>query len=150
METIDHTTGNPVANVLSGFYKNAAVGASGISSLLPEVEDMKLRRELFGQRSYYESQMRDIRRQMAEIWLEPMESGKLARFWTDKMIRMKAKLGMTTESAAKLMVEGTNMGMVQLHQVLNHNTNIPDELRTQGKEILEREQAYLDRITPYL
>ena len=94
METIDHTTANPVANVLSGFYKNAAVGASGISSLLPEVEDMKLRRELFAQRTYYEQQKKSIRRQMAEIWLEPMESGKAARYWSDLMIRMKARLGM--------------------------------------------------------
>lgn len=150
METIDHTTSNPVANVLSGFYKNAAVGASGISSLLPEVEDMKLRRELFAQRAYYEDQKRDIRQQMAEIWLEPMESGKVARYWTDLMIRMKAKMGMTTETAAKLMVEGTNMGMVQLHQVLNHNQNIPDELHAQGEKILAHEKEYLDRITPYL
>ena len=150
METIDHTTGNPVANVLSGFYKNAAVGASGISSLLPEVEDMRLRKELFAQRKYYEQQKSSIRRQMAEIWLEPMESGKVARYWSDLMIRMKAKLGMTTESAAKLMVEGTNMGMVQLRQVLNHNPNVPDDLHEQGEKILAHEQEYLARITPYL
>ena len=56
METTNHTTRNPVENVLSGFYKNAAVGAHSISSLLPEVEDMKLRRELFAQRDYYEAQ----------------------------------------------------------------------------------------------
>lgn len=150
METIDHTTSNPVANVLSGFYKNAAVGASSISSLLPEVEDMKLRRELFEQRAYYEDQKRDITQQMAEIWLEPMESGKAARYCSNMMIKMKARAGMTTEAAAKLMVEGTNMGMVQLHQVINHNPNIPDELRAQGEKILSHEREYLDRITPYL
>ena len=142
METIDHTTSNPVENVLSGFYKNAAVGAHSISSLLPEVEDGRLRRELFAQRS--------IRSQMAEIFLEPLEAGKAAQYWTDLVIRCKAKMGMTTETAAKLMVEGTNMGMVQLHQVLNHNPNIPDALREQGDHILSHEKEYLDRITPYL
>ena len=150
MENIDHTTGNPVANVLSGYYKNAAVGAHSISTLLPEVEDMKLRRELFGQREYYEDQKRDIRQQMAEIWLEPMESGRLAQQCSDMIVRCKAKLGMTTETAAKLMVEGTNMGLVQLHQLLNHNTNIPDELKAQGDKIIAHEKQYLDRITPYL
>lgn len=150
METIDHTTSNPVANVLSGYYKNAAVGAHSISQLLPEVEDMKLRRELFEQRSYYESQKLSLRAQMAEVFLEPMESGKIAKYWSDMTIKCKAKLGMTTEAAAKLMVEGTNMGMVQLHQVLNHNTNIPDDLKQQGDEILAREKQYLDRLTPYL
>lgn len=150
METIDHTTRNPVENVLSGFYKNAAVGAHSISSLLPEVEDMKLRRELFAQRDYYEEQKRSLRTQMAEIFLEPLEAGKAAQYWTDMVIRCKAKMGMTTETAAKLMVEGTNMGMVQLHQVLNHNPNIPDDLKAQGGHILAHEREYLDRITPYL
>lgn len=143
-------TENPVANVLSGFYKNAAVGADSISTLLPEVGDMKLRRELFEQRSYYEAQKRDLKRQMAEIWLEPMKSGKTAKMCSSMMIKMKARMGMTTQSAAKLMVEGTNMGMVQLHQVLNRNPNIPDELRQQGEHILAHEKQYLDRITPYL
>lgn len=150
METIEHTTENPVANVLSGFYKNAAVGAHSISTLLPYVSEMKLRRELFDQRAYYEDQKRDIRQQMAEIWLEPMERGKLAQQCTDMIVKAKAKMGMTAETAAKLMAEGTNMGMVQLHQVLNHNRNIPDELHAQGEKILAHEKQYLDRITPYL
>ena len=150
METIDHTTPNPVSNVLSGFYKNAAMGADSISTSLPEVDDMKLRRELFVQRAYYEDQKRDITQQMAEIWLEPMESGRMARKCSNMIIRMKAKAGMTRDTAAKLMVEGTNMGMVQLHQVLNHNPNIPDEFHAQGEKILEHEIAYLDRLTPYL
>ena len=150
METIDHTTGNPVENVLSGMYKNFAVGADSISALLPEVEHMPLRRELFTQREYYREQMKDIRRQMAEIWMEPRESGKAARECSKMIIRMKAKTGMTEAKAAKLMAEGTNMGMVQLHELLNHNPNIPDELRAQGEAVLSHEREYLDRITPYL
>ncbi len=141
---------NPVEHVLSGFYKNAAVGADSISTLLPKVEDMKLRRELFEQRAYYEDQKRDLKEQMAEIWLEPSETGKMARLCSDMTIRMKARGGITTGEAAKLMVEGTNMGMVQLHQLLNSNPNIPDDLKEQGDRILAREQRYLDRITPYL
>jgi len=149
-EEIQHTTGNPVENVLSGFYKNACVGASSLSTLLQEVENMKLRRELFTQREYYEDQKRDIKQQMAEIWLEPLENGKVATFYSDMIVKMKAKTGMTTEKAAKLAVEGTNMGMVQLHQLLNHNPNIPAELKAQGEKIIAHEKEYLDRITPYL
>ena len=141
---------NPVEHVLSGFYKNAAVGADSISTLLPKVGDMKLRRELFEQRAYYEDQKRELKEQMAEIWLEPSETGKMAKLCSDMTIRMKARGGITTGEAAKLMVEGTNMGMVQLHQLLNSNSNIPDDLKEQGSRILAREQRYLDRITPYL
>ena len=150
MEDMEQVAGNPVEHVLNGFYKNAAVGSDSISELLPCVEDMKLRRELFEQRAYYNDQKTELRRQMAEIWMEPEESGKMAKLCSSMMIRGKAWHGSTTEEAAKLMVEGTNMGIVQLHQLLNRNQNIPDELREQGERILVREQRYLDRITPYL
>ena len=45
---------SPVENVLNGYYKNAAVGASAIQSLLNAVEDRNLRKELFYQKDYYE------------------------------------------------------------------------------------------------
>ncbi len=145
-----HTSANPVETVLSGLYKNACVGADAISALLCEVDNGKLRRELFEQRTWYRSQMQRIRAQMAEIWLEPLERGETARKWSRFMIRAKARVGMTVQAAAKLMVEGTQMGMVQLHQLLNRAENIPDDLRAQVQDILTHEQGLLDRLCPYL
>ena len=145
-----HTSANPVETVLSGVYKNACVGADSIGALLCEVENAKLRRELFEQRAWYRAQMQRIRTQMAEIWLEPLERGETARKWSRFMIRAKARIGMTVQAAAKLMVEGTQMGMVQLHQLLNAAENIPDDLRTQVQEIIRQEQVWLDRLCPYL
>lgn len=141
---------NPVENVLNGFYKNAAVGADSITNLMDKVTDTGLRRELADQRAYYEAQKLDIAKQMTQVFQHPTEQGMLAKLCSDMTIKMHSIGGLTTQEAAKLMVEGTNMGMVQLHQVLNSNQNVPDDLKRQGKKILAREQEYLDRITPYL
>ncbi len=141
---------NPVKNVLNGFYKNAAVGADSITNLMDKVSDSGLRQELSDQRAYYESQKMELTTQMAQVYQQPMEQGTLAKLCSDMTIKMHSIGGLSVQEAAKLMVEGTNMGMVQLHQVLNRNQNIPDQLKTQGRKILQREQEYLDRITPYL
>ena len=141
---------SPVENVLNGYYKNAAVGASAITSLLDTVTDRNLRKELFYQRDYYESQKQNLTAQMADFYQIPVKQGTMAKFWTDVTIRMKKLKGLDVRQAAKLMVEGTNMGMIQLHQVINQNPDIPDEIRQQGKKILSHEREYLDRITPYL
>ncbi len=141
---------NPVKNVLNGFYKNAAVGADSITNLMDKVSDNGLRQELSDQRAYYESQKKELTAQMAQVYHQPVEQGTLAKLCSDMTIKMHSIGGLTVQEAAKLMVEGTNMGMVQLHQVLNRNQNIPDHLKTQGKKILQREQEYLERITPYL
>jgi len=141
---------SPVENVLNGYYKNAAVGASAIDSLLNAVEDRNLRKELFYQKDYYEHQKQDLTAQMAEFYQIPVKQGTLAKFWTDVTIRVRNLKGIDVHEAAKLMVQGTNMGMIQLHQVLNQNPEIPDDIRQQGKKILSHERNYLDRITPYL
>ncbi len=147
---MEHLSTNPVKNLLSGYYKNAAVGVDSINNLLDHVSDRGLRKELTDQRAYYESQKTELTAQMAEHLQHPEEQGTLAKLCSDMTIRLHTMGGISTQEAAKLMVEGTNMGMVQLHQVINHNTNVPDEMKRQGARILKREQAYLDRITPYL
>lgn len=141
---------SPVENVLNGYYKNAVVGASAITSLLDTVTDRNFRKELFYQRDYYESQKQNLTLQMADFYQIPVKQGTMAKFWTDITIRMKKLKGIDVHQAAKLMVEGTNMGMIQLHQVINENPDVPDEIRQQGKKILSHEREYLDRITPYL
>ncbi|MBE6875379.1 MAG: hypothetical protein E7496_01420 [Ruminococcus sp.] len=141
---------SPVENVLNGYYKNADMGASAITSLLDAVTDKNFRKELFYQRDYYEHQKQNLISQMAEHYQIPEKQGTIAKIWTDVTIRMKKMKGLDVQQAAKLMVEGTNMGMIQLHQVLNQSPEIPDEIRQQGKKILSHEREYLDRITPYL
>lgn len=141
---------NPVENVLNGFYKNAAVGADSITNLMDKVKDTALRQELSDQRCYYESQKLNLAKQMAAVFQHPTEPGTMAKLCSDMTIKLHSIGGLSTQEAAKLMVEGTNMGMVQLHQVLNSNQNIPDDLKEQGKKILAHEHEFLDRITPYL
>lgn len=141
---------SPVENVLNGYYKNAAVGASAVTSLLETVTDRNFRKELFHQRDYYERQKQELTAQMAELYQIPVKEGTLAKLWTDMTIRMHKYKGIDVHEAAKLMTEGTNMGMIQLHQVINRNPEIPDNIRQQGEQILAHEREYLDRITPYL
>lgn len=143
-------TNNPVENLLNGYYKNAAVGADSINNLIDHISDRGLRKELADQQSYYEKQKMEITSQMAQHFHHPMEQGTLAKLCSDMTIKLHTMGGISVQEAAKLMVEGTNMGMVQLHQVINRNQNVPEEMKRQGKHILEREQAYLERLTPYL
>lgn len=141
---------NPVQEVLNGYYKNAAVGADSISCLLHSVEDTSLRKELFRQLNYYENQKQALTTQMAGYYQLPKQSGAMAKFCSRMTIQAHKCYGLDVHQSARLMAEGTNMGMIQLHQVMNRNTDIPEAIRQQGKQILSHEREYLDRITPYL
>ncbi|MDE6730248.1 MAG: hypothetical protein K2J71_05680, partial [Oscillospiraceae bacterium] len=135
---------NPVQEVLNGYYKNAAVGADSISCLLGSVENTSFRKELFQQLDYYENQKQTLTAQMANYYQLPEQSaGMMAKFCTRMTIRMHKCGGLDVHESAKLMSEGTNMGMIQLHQVMNRNPDIPEAIRAQGERILTHEREYL-------
>lgn len=142
---------NPVREVLNGYYKNAEVGADSISCLLDSVENTSFRKELFQQLHYYENQKQELTAQMAGYYQLPEQSaGAMAKFCSRMTIRMHKCYGLDVHESAKLMAEGTNMGMIQLHQVMNRNPDVPGEIRAQGERILTHEREYLDRISSYL
>ena len=141
---------NPVENVLNGYYQNAVMGSAAIGNLLDAVADKEFRKELFAQKEYYDEQKQNLTAQLAEMYQLPVKQGTLSKFWTDMMIKMKKLKGIDVHEAAKMMVEGTNMGLIELHQVMNRNTEIPEEFLRQGESIISHEREYLNRITPYL
>lgn len=137
-------------HVLDEFYKNAAVGLNATSSILPKADHPQLREELCKQLTYYQSQKDAIRRQMQAHEIQPQEQGDMAKLCTNASIQLHCLGGATASEIAKLMLKGTNTGVIQLTQVLHSNTSISDKLKRQGKEIVRHEEAYMERLKAYL
>ena len=130
-------------SVLNGLYKNAAVGKDAIFCVLEHTQDADLRKELCTQLDYYETQQQKIRQQMKTFYQYPKELSSAS-------IRLHCLGGADSHQVAKLMVEGTNMGLIQLSQLMNRHANLTDSVRKQGAEMMQQEEAYLNRLKPYL
>lgn len=136
--------------VLDAFYKNASVGLDATCSILDKAAHPELREELCKQLRYYQTQKDSIRRQMQENCLQPQEQGELAKLCSNLSIRMHCAGGISSGEIAKLMLKGTNMGVIQLTEVLHRSPEISDSLKHQGKEIVRHEEAYMERLKAYL
>lgn len=141
---------HPQQCVLNGFYKNAAVGMDATASVLNKVQQSGLRDELCKQLKYYEEQKQAIRQQMAQYHVQPEESGAMAKLCSNLSVQMHTIGGASTSEIAKLMTEGTNMGIIQLTQVLHSYPDVEEKLKRQGKEIIRHEEAYMERLKAYL
>ena len=42
------------------------------------------------------------------------------------------------------------MGLIQLSQLMNRHANLTDSVWKQGAEMMQQEEAYLNRLKPYL
>ena len=121
-------------HVLDEFYKNAVMGADATSTILPKADHPDLRQELCKQLEFYQSRKEEIRSQMQQAHVQPVQQSDMAKFWANANIQLHCLGGASANEIAKLMLKGTNTGVVQLTEVLQQSGHFrPAE--TAGKSI---------------
>ena len=137
-------------HVLDAIYQNAAMGLDATSTILRKANHPKLRAELCKQLTYYQDTKDQIRSQLASLHAQPLEKGELAKLCANASIQLHCLDGASSSEIAALMCKGTNTGVVQLTQVLHQNPDISESLKRQSRAIIRHEEAYMQRLKPYL
>ena len=139
-----------ISCILNGYYKNASVGIDAIETILPKTKNENLSKELHKQMEYYKDQKTMLTEQMLQNNVTPETEGTMAKICTEMNVAFHSIGGIDTNEIAKLMVQGTNMGIIQMIQTMNKNKDVPESIRRQGKEMIRREEAYIEKLKPYL
>lgn len=139
-----------ITSLLNGYYKNASVGIDAIETVLPKTKNENLSKELHKQMEYYKKEKSALTDQMLQNNITPESKGTMAKLCTEMNVALHSIGGIDTNEIAKLMVQGTNMGIVQMTELMNKNNEAPENIRRQGKEMIRREEAYIERLKPYL
>ncbi len=139
-----------ITNLLNGYYKNASVGIDAIETVLPKTKNENLSQELKKQMNYYKKQKSALSEQMSKINITPESKGTMAKLGTEMSVAIHSIGGIDSSEIAKLMIQGTNMGIVQMTELMNKNKEAPENVRRIGKEIVRREEAYIERLKPFL
>ena len=74
-------------HVLDEFYKNAVMGADATSTILPKADHPDLRQELCKQLEFYQSRKEEIRSQMQQAHVQPVQQSDMAKFWANANIQ---------------------------------------------------------------
>lgn len=108
-------------NVLDELNKGACMGRDAIHFILDKVEDEELKKELNNQYEKY----RAINDKISELYPEyseeePHETGAMNKIRTWYGIEMKTFMDSSTSKIAELLLQGTNMGIIEGRRLLNH------------------------------
>ncbi len=108
-------------DVLDELNKGACMGMDAISFIIDKVENKALKKELDIQYNTY----KDISNKICEIYpkysqKEPHETSALNKAMTWYGIEMKTLLDESTSKIAELLMQGTNMGIIEGRKLLNH------------------------------
>ena len=107
-------------NVLDELNKGACMGRDAIHFILDKVEDEALKQELNIQYQKY----KEISNKISELYpeyseKEPHETSAMNKAMTWYGIEMKTMMDDTTSKLAELLMQGTNMGIIEGRRLLN-------------------------------
>lgn len=137
-------------NVLDELNKGACMGKDAIHFILDKVEDDALKEELDAQYKKYN----EISDKINNIYPKynddkPHETSTMNKAMTWWGIEMKTMTDHTTSKIAELLLQGTNMGIIEGRRLLNHkNTN--DEVHSLVQEYVDMQEKAVEKLKSFL
>ena len=136
---------------LDAIYKNAKMGADSIINLLPKVEDDAMRSVMTAQLDGYERYAACAARALKKKGVEPREENIMTRFSAKMGMAFNTMLDSTGTHIAEMMLEGSNMGIVDLTRLLNPYSPTQDsEAVRLAREVVRFEEGNLEQLKRYL
>lgn len=137
-------------NALDEIHKGSCMGLDAISFILDKVEDNKLESLLKKQYKSY----KDINERIETIYPtynegKPHSTSMPEKVMTDWMVNMKTMVDKTTSHLAELLVQGTNMGIIEGRRILNKK-NLNEEVNSLVQKYVAMQEKYLENLKEFL
>lgn len=137
-------------NVLDELNKGACMGKDAIHFILDKVKDDKLKEELNNQYKKY-NEISDKINNIYPKYKEdkPHETTTMNKVMTWYGIEMKTLTDDSTSKIAELLLQGTNMGIIEGRKLLNHkNTN--EEVHSLVQEYVDMQEKAVEKLKTFL
>ena len=137
-------------NVLDELNKGACMGKDAIHFIIDKVEDSGLKEELNRQYEKYN----EISDKINNIYNnysggEPHETGTMNKVMTWYGIEMKTLTDHTTSKIAELIMQGTNMGIIEGRRLLNHK-DTDEKIHTLVQEYVDMQEDAVEKLKAFL
>lgn len=139
-------------NVLDEINKGSTMGMDAINFVLDKVEDINFRKVLDVEYNKY----RDISNRVNEIYnnytieKEPHETNTMNKMMTWYGIQMKTMNDKSNSKIAELLMQGTNMGIIEGRKLLNNNNNLPKDIDTVLNDFVVMQEDSVETLKKYL
>lgn len=137
-------------NVLDELNKGACMGRDAIKFIIDKVDDEDLKKELKNQYSKYD----EIVTKIGELYpeysqKEPHETSTMNKMMTWYGMEMKTMMDNSTSKLAELLMQGTNMGIIEGRKLLNHKET-DTEVQKIVKEYVDMQEDAIEVLKKFL
>ena len=135
---------------LNYIYKNAKMGVIGIDSVITKVTDQKFEQVLNKQKDEYESICKEADDILKKYGKKYEDVSALSKISTTMMSEMSLIKDNSIKHIAKLMVEGTNKGIIEIVEKLNAYNNSDAEITVLADRLKSMLEKNIDELKKYL
>ena len=137
--------------VLDDIYKNAHIALQSISNLIADVDDIDLKNELLSQYEGYENIIKEASSIMDENNITKKDINPMKKAMLFTSIKLKTITGADKNKVADMMIQGTNMGIIQLTTIKNDkNKNLDEKVDKLLSDFIALEETYLNNLKKFL
>ena len=142
---------NQNLNILDEVNKGATMGMDAISYVSEKVEDNDFKQVLDTEYNKY----KDISNRVNNLYdnyssKEPHETNAMNKMMTWYGIQMKTMVDDTTSKLSELLMQGTNMGIIEGRRLLNQNQNIEPDVKDILNDFVVMQEDSVETLKNYL
>lgn len=139
-------------NVLDELNKGSTMGLDALEFIIKKVGDNDFKSVLDAEHNQY----KDISRRINELYdkytteKEPHETSAMNKVMTWWGIQMKSMNDKSNSNLAELLINGTNMGIIEGRRLLNQNPNINQDIHTLLDEYVKMQERSVETLKSFL
>ena len=138
------------ADILNSVYRNAQMAYESTSDILKHCKNNAFGRELTQQQRRYKTVASRARRELARLGEPAKEASPYVKSMAKMGIAMKTAANQSSSNLAKIMLQGTTMGIIDMQHTVNRSHAARPDVRHSAERLLEREQSFCEELKRYL
>ena len=135
--------------LLNYIYQNAQMGIIGIDNIRKEIKDKKLLKIIKEQEKDYQAICMEATRLLNKQDEDEKSISSMAKIMTLMDAKMKTLTDKSSSNIAKMMIEGTNKGIIEIQEKIN-NYDVSKNVMNLAKDLLMVEQNNIERLKVFL
>lgn len=138
-------------DTLDELNKGCAMGMDAIRNILEKVKDKKFKKVLENEFDKYKEIHHRIEKKYEDYSREePTETSAMNKVMTSMMTEMKLMNDHSDSKIAELLMQGTNMGIIEGKKLLNHKEKLDKEVEDILKEFIKMQEESVETYKKYL
>ncbi len=141
---------NREVEFLNIVYEDAQIGSESIEYVTGKIEDANMLKDLQNQHSQYTDLSNKATSQIANYNQVPKSRNSVSKAGLRSRVRFNTLMNKSNDNVAEVMIQESMIGVIDMSRVLKQFSEIPQETKQLGQELIGIEENNMQIMKQYL